>query len=220
MAGSRFIDLIPTQRPTVKVKGEYYHRDVLRNVPSGIHSLELIPEPDNPYDHYAISVRYKGSVIGYIPKERTHNYRDLIGRISAGGYIARVDAKVYKNPANDFFDVSLYLSSNEKHLPDDADIPDEANWAELPRAFHRVPADPTSAFTDEDREREKARRAQMNAEYEAQREMDSETKLGRAIKAFKAPDDQSQEVAKSDMRNGCATILAVVVVIVVLILIF
>ena len=153
-------------------------------------------------------------------KNAPTNYRDFIGRISAGGYIARVDAKVYKNPANDFFDVSLYLSSNEKHLPDDAGIPDEANWAELPRAFHRVPADPTSAFTDEDREREKARRAQMNAEYEAQREMDSETKLGRAIKAFKAPDDQSQEVAKSDMRNGCATILAVVVVIVVLILIF
>ncbi|MDK7215227.1 HIRAN domain-containing protein [Corynebacterium pyruviciproducens] len=37
-----------------------------------MHSLELIPEPDNPYDHYAISVRYKGSIIGYIPKERTH----------------------------------------------------------------------------------------------------------------------------------------------------
>lgn len=29
--------------------------------------LELVPEPDNPYDPEAVAVKYKGTMLGYVP---------------------------------------------------------------------------------------------------------------------------------------------------------
>lgn len=56
---------------TVAAVGEHAYKPALRNVPAGEVWVELIPEPDNPYDSNAISVRYRGNVITYIPRDRT-----------------------------------------------------------------------------------------------------------------------------------------------------
>jgi hypothetical protein len=31
--------------------------------------VKLVPEPDNPYDRNAIQLRYKGTKLGYVPRE-------------------------------------------------------------------------------------------------------------------------------------------------------
>ena len=32
--------------------------------------LDLVPEPDNPYDPYAMRIERKGVMLGYVPKEK------------------------------------------------------------------------------------------------------------------------------------------------------
>ena len=45
---------------------------------SSIHEVELIPEPDNPYDPNAIKVISDNTLIGYVPKEKTKNVKKLL----------------------------------------------------------------------------------------------------------------------------------------------
>ena len=75
---------------TVAAVGEHAYKPALRNVPGGEVWVELIPEPDNPYDSTAISVRYRGNVIAYIPRDRTNRYWNNVCRIVASGKTTRI----------------------------------------------------------------------------------------------------------------------------------
>lgn len=44
-----------------------------------ITSVELVPEPDNPYDRDAIKVVMNGAHVGYVRKENTDGARKYIG---------------------------------------------------------------------------------------------------------------------------------------------
>ncbi|WP_243695297.1 DUF2510 domain-containing protein [Agromyces protaetiae] len=55
----------------------------------------LVPEPDNPHDGDAISVRINDEVVGYIAREETHAYRDAVRRIVASGHRAVTPARIW-----------------------------------------------------------------------------------------------------------------------------
>lgn len=68
---------------------------VLRKLKAG-KKLDLVPEPDNPYDPCAIAIKYKGTHLGYVP--RCSN--QLLAQMMHYGYqgafeccIMQVDAK-------------------------------------------------------------------------------------------------------------------------------
>jgi len=55
----------------------------------------LVPEPDNPFDANAISVRINGNVVGYLERPVAAEYRQVIHRITASGAVATTRASVW-----------------------------------------------------------------------------------------------------------------------------
>lgn len=48
-------------------------------------SFSLVPEPDNPYDNHAISVRFRGSVIGYLSRDAASRWWPAITYLVVNG---------------------------------------------------------------------------------------------------------------------------------------
>lgn len=65
----------------LKVTGTYYYNGV-RLYKAGLlrpdQKVELKPEPENPHDGNAVSVRYKGEKIGHLTREMAAKYQPLI----------------------------------------------------------------------------------------------------------------------------------------------
>lgn len=135
-----YLDLKPSKRPTVAVVGEFAYKTTLRNLPAGIQLFELVPEPDNPYDNRAISVRKNGNVVGYIPRDRTSTYWPIIARVTASGMTPRVQGKLYKSNSNDYFEVSINLLAGESAIPKTAKLTPKASSYSVPNAYKTDPA--------------------------------------------------------------------------------
>ncbi|WP_258868372.1 HIRAN domain-containing protein [Arthrobacter sp. RT-1] len=57
--------------------------------------VELVAEPDNPYDSNAISVRWSGHVLGYFSREDALRYEQPVRRIIASGFTAAATARIW-----------------------------------------------------------------------------------------------------------------------------
>lgn len=57
--------------------------------------VELVAEPDNPHDANAISVRWRGRVLGYLSREDALRYKQPIRRIIASGLLAATTARMW-----------------------------------------------------------------------------------------------------------------------------
>jgi hypothetical protein len=57
--------------------------------------VELVAEPDNPYDVNAISVRWRNQVLGYLSREDAVRYAQPIRRIIASGFTAVTTARIW-----------------------------------------------------------------------------------------------------------------------------
>lgn len=58
-------------------------------------NFELIPEPDNPYDPWAISVRADGRTVGYLCGEDCHSWANPVRRIIASGFVPVIPGRIY-----------------------------------------------------------------------------------------------------------------------------
>ena len=91
--------------PSLEVVGEAYRDDeviaVIGRRPNVDEEIELrehatlIPEPDNPYDKNAVSVRMKGHLVGYLSKDEAKRYKPVVDRIVASGHIPVADASIW-----------------------------------------------------------------------------------------------------------------------------
>lgn len=181
---SSFIDLTPAQRPTVAAVGEFAYKDALRRAPSGEIMLEVVPEPDNPHDSRAISVRFRGDVIGYVPRDRTSTYWPVVARVAASGKTARVKGKIYANKATDHYEVSLYLLSGDKAIAGVSGlVPKSANY-DVPKAYGIVPGSSGITFTQEEIDAEMTRRRGSISESGAPKKSDQGSNLGCGLVAL------------------------------------
>ncbi|RAX14857.1 hypothetical protein DC347_20575 [Pseudarthrobacter sp. AG30] len=57
--------------------------------------VELVAEPDNPHDANAISVRWRGRVLGYLSREDALRYKQPIRRSIASGLLAATTARIW-----------------------------------------------------------------------------------------------------------------------------
>ena len=95
--------------PNVDVVGEHAYSKAIR---SALHAskapvavgrdresegvqVELVAEPDNPFDENAISVRWRNQVLGYLSREDAIRYSQPIRRIIASGLIAASTARIW-----------------------------------------------------------------------------------------------------------------------------
>lgn len=91
--------------PNTEVAGESYREQeitrALGRSPGVDEEIEatftahLVPEPDNPHDKNAISVRVNGHVVGYIERDQTAPYLNAIHRIAASGHTATTLARIW-----------------------------------------------------------------------------------------------------------------------------
>lgn len=58
-------------------------------------SFELIPEPDNPHDPWAISVRAGGQTVGYLASEDSPDWANTVRRVIASGLVPVVPGRIY-----------------------------------------------------------------------------------------------------------------------------
>lgn len=91
-----------------QVNGEGYRR-ALRGVPyqdgnpfgghrqSTTVTLELIPEPLNPWDSFAVAIDYEGQRVGYLPADEAGEFHDIVRAANRSGYAltTRAELTVY-----------------------------------------------------------------------------------------------------------------------------
>lgn len=58
-------------------------------------NFELIPEPANPHDSWAISVRAEGRTVGYLQREDCPPWANAIRRVVASGFVPVVPGRIY-----------------------------------------------------------------------------------------------------------------------------
>ena len=99
----------------------------------------LVPEPDNPHDANAVSVRVNGHVIGYLDRSAAQVYRQIFHRIAASGMVATTAARIWAvvresweddGRARFFSNVRIYLPEPHQILP--LNNHNQANVAVLP----------------------------------------------------------------------------------------
>lgn len=121
-----------------EIKGLYYRPKAMASLYRSVNGqdrtdvivqVSLVPEPDNPYDKNAISVRYKGKSIGYLPAENAAKFAQ-IRRVAASGLEATTTARFWSY--KDYENKRRYTG-----------------WIELPAPHNIVPLNdpPTDGFT-------------------------------------------------------------------------
>lgn len=78
--------------------------------------VELVAEPDNPYDVNAISVRWRNQVLGYLSREDAIRYAQPIGRIIASGFTAVATARVWAYDVGDRLQARVTVALPEPGL--------------------------------------------------------------------------------------------------------
>jgi Protein of unknown function (DUF2510)/HIRAN domain len=121
--------------PNVEVAGESYRENeivgALGRRPKLNEEIELVvdaalvPEPDNPHDGNAISVRVNGHVVGYLERNEAKEYKPVIHRVAASGLTPLTSARIWAvvregwddNPARFFGNVRVALNEPQLLLP-------------------------------------------------------------------------------------------------------
>lgn len=117
------------KRFTTEVVGEQYHQiertlHDLAAAKGGTCELEfaLIPEPDNPYDDHAISVRYNNKVAGYIPRSRNRGLWSDITRVQASGYTPTIRGQVEAWSNGKSASITLAVGGNSNLISSEAGL--------------------------------------------------------------------------------------------------
>jgi hypothetical protein len=76
----------------------------------------LVPEPDNPYDSNAISVRWAGRTLGYLSREDAARYSQPVRRITASGFAALSAARIWAWDGAQAMDARVTVALPEPEL--------------------------------------------------------------------------------------------------------
>lgn len=85
-----------------------------------VFEASLVPEPDNPHDANAISVRVNGHVVGYLDRSAAQLFRPIIHRIAASGLAATTSARIWAVVRESWDDngAARFFSSVRVYLPE------------------------------------------------------------------------------------------------------
>ncbi|WP_437774014.1 HIRAN domain-containing protein [Arthrobacter sp. KNU40] len=78
--------------------------------------VELVAEPDNPFDQNAVSVRWRNQVLGYLSREDAIRYAQPIRRIIASGLAAAATARIWAYDGGDRLQARVTVALPEPEL--------------------------------------------------------------------------------------------------------
>lgn len=136
MPGAPRVDISSPGEPRFDIVGEAYREaEILAAVdrtssPRDVEFetlgiAELVPEPDNPHDSGAISVRLDGQCVGYLPAENSADFYPVLARFISSGVVPTVRTRVWgvtrfvrsRNPDELKSAIRVALRSAEDVLP-------------------------------------------------------------------------------------------------------
>ncbi|WP_156519123.1 hypothetical protein [Rhodococcus sp. EPR-134] len=133
-----------------EVVGVHAYTDAIRSTlgsdfdPGGTsvrRTVELIPEPGNPHDRYAVSVRASNYLIGYLARERAILFHSRLAELIKRGLVPTVPASIRAYDRNSWDDtpgtpvalsVSVEIQLSEPHLLIPGNEPPEIPYTLLP----------------------------------------------------------------------------------------
>jgi collagen type III alpha len=133
--------------PSVDVVGEAYREGevlaALGRRPKLDEEIEvrelasLVPEPDNPHDRNAVSVRINGHLVGYLSKDDAKRNKPYIDRVVASGHIPTTNASIWAVLRKTYdgatrFNSNVRLALSEPHLLLPVNDPPAAAYSVLP----------------------------------------------------------------------------------------
>jgi hypothetical protein len=124
------VSLGRSEWPSVEVVGEHAYSGAIKaalrasKAPIAVRSdseveavqVELVAEPDNPYDMNAISVRWRNQVLGYLSREDAIRYTQPIRRIIASGLTAATTARIWAFDGGDRLRARVTVALPEPEL--------------------------------------------------------------------------------------------------------
>ena len=124
------VSLGRSEWPNVEVVGEHAYSGVIKaalragkasiavrsdSEVEGV-QVELVAEPDNPYDLNAISVRWRNQVLGYLSREDAIRYAQPVRRIIASGLTAATTARIWAYDGGDRLQARVTVALPEPEL--------------------------------------------------------------------------------------------------------
>ncbi len=99
------------------IAGFQYHEGafVLRKLKVG-KKLDLVPEPDNPYDPCAIAIKYKGTHLGYVPRCSNQFLAQMLHFGYSDAFECRVMQVDEKATPREQVRVGLYVVDNRDNI--------------------------------------------------------------------------------------------------------
>ncbi|MCX2749229.1 DUF4236 domain-containing protein [Arthrobacter sp. MI7-26] len=124
------VSLGRSEWPNVEVVGEHAYSQAIKatlragNAPVAAGSdseaegvqVELVAEPDNPYDRNAISVRWRNQVLGYLSREDAVRYAQPVRRIIASGLTTAASARIWAYDGGDRLQARVTVALPEPEL--------------------------------------------------------------------------------------------------------
>lgn len=90
--------------PNYELAGEFYYESAIRPLLGHLildqdkellTEASLVPEPDNPYDPNAVSIRIGGAVVGYLERDDAREFAPVVHRLAASGVHIATSARVW-----------------------------------------------------------------------------------------------------------------------------
>jgi len=125
------VDISSPYGPVIDIVGEAYReeqivaalgfRPALDEERVVMTKAELIPEPDNPHDAYAVGVRIGGHTVGYLGADIARAAQSFVAGIVQGGAVPMVDARIWAVTRNTRRGLEV-KSAIRIALPEPADV--------------------------------------------------------------------------------------------------
>lgn len=125
------VDISSPSGPVIDIVGEAYReaqivaalgfRPALDEQRVVMTKAELVPEPDNPHDAYAVAVRIGGHAVGYLGADIARAVQSFVAGIVQGGAVPVVDARIWAVTRNTRRGLEL-KSAIRIALPEPADV--------------------------------------------------------------------------------------------------
>jgi hypothetical protein len=104
----------------LKVVGESHYQDALMRVsgapPSGDHGFEcfaeLIPEPENAHDKFAVRVEVQGEPVGYLPRGSAKRFHKRVVACRKRGEPTTCMAYIGRGPDHPYLGINLRVAED------------------------------------------------------------------------------------------------------------
>lgn len=98
----------------VNTIGSEYYQEAWEQIFENETTVELIPEPENPYDSNAVAVTINNQIVGHLTRTQAEQYIASITQLNESGYSLQVTGQILSSPTDpNYRYIQLAMPSTE-----------------------------------------------------------------------------------------------------------